>query len=53
MHNMSVKEISNSHLQATFWHAILELGQKNPASHWDHIIINMLQLSHYSESFFY
>lgn len=33
MHNMSVKEISNSHLQATFWHAILELGQKHPASH--------------------
>ena len=28
MHNMSVKEISNSHLQATFWHSILEMGQK-------------------------
>jgi hypothetical protein len=27
MHNMSVKEISNSHLQATFWHSILEMGQ--------------------------
>jgi hypothetical protein len=25
---MSVKEISNSHLQATFWHSILEMGQK-------------------------
>jgi hypothetical protein len=21
-------------LQATFWHCILELGQKHPATHW-------------------
>ena len=28
IHNMSVKEISNSHINATFWHGILELGQK-------------------------
>lgn len=26
---MSVKEISNSHTQATYWHGILELSNKN------------------------
>lgn len=29
MHNMSVKEISNSHAQATFWHSLLELSNKH------------------------
>ncbi len=28
IHNMSVKEISNSHMQATFWHSMLELNNK-------------------------
>lgn len=28
MHNMSVKEISNSHAHATFWHMVLEYAQK-------------------------
>jgi hypothetical protein len=31
MHNMSVKEISNSHAHATLWHYLLELSQKQQA----------------------
>jgi hypothetical protein len=29
MHNMSVKEISNSHAHATLWHYLMEMAQKN------------------------